>query len=399
MNEFQIKNTNIIQFDSIRCVFALFVIIVHHQFMYANVPAAFAYLAMHTFFIMSAFLISRGLIISKPKANNFWDFYKQFYIKRILRIFPVYFVYLFFIIGLGVFFYVIGFGDILKVLSELKKFGWMLFTFTYNFRELSLFLSDKSLPDFIFFSHLWSLSMEEQFYFIIPFFIYFLNRKQLVMLSILVIVCLPIFRIWYYENILVHEKDYILKGLIYYRATYLQSDCFFYGILLATFNFKKYVNLYKYILYVIFIVYIILIVYNGMIVSQESNNSFLASIFRYDFMILNQQHLYHDVLINWFIFFLFLYSFYNPNFLSFFNNKFVLHFGNRLTYSSYVYQYIVILPMVGLINPFLIKILPLPLFLIQFLCLCISIFLIYILSNLSYRKMEIKFLHLYKNTK
>lgn len=69
--------------------------------------------------------------------------------------------------------------------------------------------------------------MEEQFYIVIPFVIYFMNRKQLVWLSVIAIIITPIFRVWYYENVLVNEEDYILRGLIYYRATFLQFDCFF----------------------------------------------------------------------------------------------------------------------------------------------------------------------------
>lgn len=398
-NHFQLKNTQVLQFDSIRCIFALFVIVVHHQFSYANVPAAFAYLSMHTFFIMSAFLISRGLMIDKQNTNNFKNFYKNFYIKRILRIFPVYFIYIFFIISIGVLFYVIGFGDVLKVIAELKKFGWMLFTFTYNFREFISFYEGKELVESFLFSHLWSLSMEEQFYFLIPFFIYFLNKKQMIALSIFAILALPIFRVWYYENVLIHEKNYILKGLIYYRASFLQVDCFFYGILLATFNFPKYVKLYNSILVLLVLLYLFVIGYNGYVVSIENGMGFFSVLTRYDFMILNNQYYYHDALINWLIFFLFLNCLFNSNFLSFLNNKYILYFGNKLTYSSYVYQYLIILPVAGLLAPVLVKILPLPIFFAQLLCLCVSIFLIYLLSKLSYEKMEIKFLNLLKNKK
>lgn len=398
-NEFQIKNTNITQFDSIRFIFAMFVIIVHHQFSYANIPSAFAYLAMHIFFVMSAFLISRGLLLSKSKAQTFGLFFKDFYKKRILRIFPVYFAYLFFLIGISFTLYLLKFGDILKIITEFKRFGWMLFTFTYNYREIAIMMSDKTIPDFIFFSHLWSLSMEEQFYIVIPFVIYFMNRKQLVWLSVIAIIITPIFRVWYYENVLVHEQDYILKGLIYYRATFLQFDCFFYGILLATYNFKDFIKTYKVIFYLLLIVYLFVIIYNGFIISKEMNLSFFSSIIRYDFMILNKQYLYHDVLINWLIFFMFLNCFYNPKFLSFLNFKFILNAGNKFTYSSYVYQYLFILPSVGILYPLLTKVLGLTEVLAQLIALIVSSVGIYYLSSFSYKKMEIKFLNLLKKEK
>lgn len=83
---FQTNNTNITQFDSIRFVIAIFVIIVHHQFTNINIPFAFAYMAMHIFFIMSAFLISRGLLLSKSKAQTFSLFFKDFYKKNFKNI-------------------------------------------------------------------------------------------------------------------------------------------------------------------------------------------------------------------------------------------------------------------------------------------------------------------------
>lgn len=397
LNEFQIKNTNVVQFDSIRFIFALFVIIVHHQFSVVNVPSAFAYLAMHIFFVMSAFLISRGLLISKPKATSFIQFYKDFYIKRILRIFPVYFVYLFCIVLIGFLFYIIGFGDVFKLIPELKKFGWMLLTFTYNYREMVVLFQDIQKPDFILFSHLWSLSLEEQFYVLIPFLIYFLDRKKIVYISIFFILAMPVFRVWYYQNVLNEETDYVLKGLIYYRASFLQFDCFFYGILLATYDFKHNYKLYKFVFYSLLVVYLGSIVFNGIVFSLNSNVSFFTTITRYDFMILNYQYLYHDVMINWLIFFMFLNCFYNPKFLSFFNQPFILNAGNRLTYSSYVYQYIFILPMRAILYPIMQKFISLPEFIIQLFVLFLSVFFIYLLSNLSYKKMEIKFLNLLKN--
>lgn len=148
---FQTNNTNITQFDSIRFVIAIFVIIVHHQFTNINIPFAFAYMAMHIFFIMSAFLISRGLLLSKSKAQTFSLFFKDFYKKRILRIFPVYFAYLFFLIGISIALYLLKFGDILKIITELKKFGWMLFTFTYNYREFLLHIKNMPLIESFFF--------------------------------------------------------------------------------------------------------------------------------------------------------------------------------------------------------------------------------------------------------
>ena len=238
-HDFQYTNKKIFQFDVYRGVLLYLIFILHHQFSHANVPVLLPYFVLHGFFIMSAFLISRGLLIAKEDKVKTKLYYLGFYSKRIMRIFPVYFFYIFLIIGLGVLSKLLIHRDVIGVLTEVKKYGIMLFTFTFNFRELFAFLKGIDAPELMLFSHLWTVSIEEQFYLVIPTVILFLNRKQLAVLSIFMIIFIPILRVWYFNNVLIHEQNILQKGLIYYRTTFLQIDSFFYGILLATYNFKN----------------------------------------------------------------------------------------------------------------------------------------------------------------
>jgi peptidoglycan/LPS O-acetylase OafA/YrhL len=397
--DFQYTYKKIFQFDVYRGVLLYLIFIVHHQFDKANIPALLAYYVLHGFFIMSAFLISRGLLIAKENNISKKDYYKTFYIKRILRIFPVYFLYVFGIISVGLISKIMIGQDMLGVLREIKKFGALLFTFTYNYKDLILFLKNIDTPEFILFSHLWSLSIEEQFYLIIPTIILFFNRKQLVYISVFFIIFSPIFRIWYFNNVLDSATNLLQKGLVYYRSSFLQLDAFFYGILLATYNFKNRLKLYKIISIVLWLVFIITIIYNAYDISNKYNRPLNYSLFGFDIAVMNNQYIYNDTLINLIAFFGFLISLFDEKYLSFFNKKIIVDFGGKYSYSAYVYQYLFILPFRAILYPVLQKYLNIPDFILQVFVILLSITCIYLLSMLSFWKMEIKFLNLLKNKK
>jgi peptidoglycan/LPS O-acetylase OafA/YrhL len=399
LNDFQYTNKKIFQFDVYRGVLLYLIFILHHQFSHINVPVLLPYFVLHGFFIMSAFLISRGLLIAKEDKVKPKLYYIGFYSKRILRIFPVYFFYIFLIIALGILSkFLIG-KDIIGVLSEIKEYGVMLFSFTFNFRELYAFIKDIEAPELMLFSHLWTVSIEEQFYLIIPTVILFLNRKQLAILSIIMIIAIPIFRIWYFNHVLVQEENILQKALIYYRTSFLQIDAFFYGILLATYNFKNRIKLYKIIHILLWLTLFACIIYNGLDISEKYNRPFNYSIFAYDVGVLNSQYMYNDVLVNMTVFFSFLTCFFDPNFLKFFDKKIVMDFGGKYSYSAYVYQYLIIIPSAGIVYPLIQKYVSSNIFFSQLLTVIFSIICIYLISMLSFWKMEIKFLHLLKSKK
>jgi len=120
----------------------------------------FGWVSLEFFFVLSGFLITRVLLTSSKKNH----FFSYFYIRRALRIFPIYFLFLLVIFSA------------IFLFSKPNNFIFLKENFFYYFIYLQNFLfvfkwlgPEKSL------NHLWSLAMEEQFYFLWPLAIYFIK--------------------------------------------------------------------------------------------------------------------------------------------------------------------------------------------------------------------------------
>lgn len=382
-----------IQMDGFRGFFCLIVFVVHHHYKFINLPISFGYFGMHGFFIISSFLISKNLIEQKNQINNFKDFFIIFYIKRSLRILPVYLIYISFIILVGIITYKTQLRSTLGIIYELKHYGWMLFSFTFNFKDLYSLVVNYIPNKSHLFSHLWSISLEEQFYVTIPFIVYFLSIKNLKRLTVFVILLIPIFRIIGYNQLESMTDNNMIRALILYHSTIFQYDSFFYGIFIVVFNINISIRNIKKLFYLLLLLFIISILLNGFLISNHENKPMYDIIYSYDFLIKNGQYIYMDILINILCAMFFYISFINADSFWFFKNKFLVFIGSKLSYSSYVYQYIFIIPTVLLLYPFLKNSLHISTFLSEIISMGISISMLLLLSNFSYKTMELYFLN------
>ena len=391
-NDYRLKNVYLPQFDGVRGFFCFLILIIHHHFTYLNIPSNIGYLGMHSFFIMSSYLITRALMIDKKKSDNFNIFFKRYYIKRSLRIFPVYFAYLLFTLIVGIITANTLFKSPLGILYELKYFGWMLVSFTYNFKDLMCLFTGYTYNKSLAFPHLWSLSLEEQFYIIVPFMIYFLSEKTIKRLSIAMIIIFPIIRIIGFNWLGTLTDDNMHRSFILYRCTIFQYDSFFYGTALALFDVKWSDKTMNNIFYLLLTLFILTIPVNGWILHQQTGENFIQIITSYEFMTRNGQYIYLDLLINLLCISFFYICFKCEDKFRFFKNKYIVDFGARLTYSSYVYQYIFIIPTLAILFPLLKNTLHIGIFTAELISITISISLMILLSNFSYNTMEIYFL-------
>ncbi len=201
--------------DGLRGVAILFVILYHFHFLLGNkTPLTYAiYRALNfgwcgvdLFFVLSGFLITGILLDSKGKA----DFFRSFYIRRVLRIFPLYYCYLAFVLFV--------FYQESQWLPHIGTWtGWYI---TY----LSNWKFDHGAND-PYLRQLWSLAVEEQFYLVWPFLVAFLSRRYLPLVCGGLIVAAPVLRF-----ILVAQGA---SAETAYRLTVTRMDALAMGALLA----------------------------------------------------------------------------------------------------------------------------------------------------------------------
>lgn len=207
--------------DGLRGVAALMVVVCHFFLMdavdnYIGSPyykqiTKFGQHGVSLFFVLSGFVITRILINTKNKKNYF----RSFYWKRSLRIFPLYYLFLltwYWILP------ILTNTEILPIREQIP------FYFYYqNFDWLTGISQDAAAGQPF---HYWSLAVEEHFYIIWPLVIYVTPFKYLKITIIgLVILALPIKLLFLNHNISINKMtftrfDQILLGalLAYYEA-------------------------------------------------------------------------------------------------------------------------------------------------------------------------------------
>lgn len=197
---------------------AIIMVLFYHNF--SVVPLAdFGFLGVDLFFILSGFLITDILLFEKNKEN----FVRNFYVRRILRIFPVYYLTLFFLI----YFYPFFFNTVYDTQYYRHNQYWF-----YLFFQNWLFIAKPMEKTFLL-NHFWSLAIEEQFYLLWPAVILLFRKKQQLLGATLILFVLGF-------------TGRLLLLLLYSSNNYqtLFTFCRFDGILigcaLAVFNFGGY---------------------------------------------------------------------------------------------------------------------------------------------------------------
>lgn len=170
--------------DGLRAIAVISVIIFHINPSW--LPSGF--LGVDIFFVLSGFLITS--IIYREMSEGVFSF-KKFYIRRIKRILPLFFVVL--LVGLCVCWYVFLPQDIARVTdSAIASVMFLANRFFARQRGGYFDIGSNEMP----FLHIWSLSIEEQFYFVFPFVLLlifklpFLKQNKLKVLLIMILVSL-----------------------------------------------------------------------------------------------------------------------------------------------------------------------------------------------------------------
>lgn len=123
------------------------------------------------FFLLSAFLITE--LLGREQIKTGTINLKAFYFRRILRIWPLYFMVLYGLVAIAYF---------LPDIAPTKLSAWLAFTFFSG----NWYICNHgwlNLP----FNPLWSLSVEEQFYIVIPLIALYGGRRGLRIISLVLI--------------------------------------------------------------------------------------------------------------------------------------------------------------------------------------------------------------------
>jgi peptidoglycan/LPS O-acetylase OafA/YrhL len=168
--------------NSLRGLAVLLVFMFH-----AGVPGfTGAFIGVDIFFVLSGFLITI-LLIQEHQQKGTIDF-RNFYMRRLLRLFPALFTLLTVVIIFSYFF----FNDPAEKIFQLHD---ALITLFYVSNWTRAF--DMERPTIL--GHCWSLSVEEQFYFLWPLILYFLVRRPALQRSVCIAVLLILswgWRLW-----------------------------------------------------------------------------------------------------------------------------------------------------------------------------------------------------------
>jgi peptidoglycan/LPS O-acetylase OafA/YrhL len=186
-------STRITPLDGLRGI-AIIAVFIHHAF-----HTKLLWMGVDLFFILSGFLITT--ILLKQKRHTFGAYIGHFYARRARRILPPYLI-------------------ILLIATIVFGAGWMRYWYLYiggmnYFFPLNIF-TPAALP-------LWSLAVEEQFYVVWPFAVYFLPRRYLhaftcgllVLAPLLRYVCTPIVqRHWAIYTLTPFRMDTLAAGAL-----------------------------------------------------------------------------------------------------------------------------------------------------------------------------------------
>ncbi len=175
------SQTHVPALDGLRGI-AILLVVIYHSVRYGGMqPIAtldqifftlgrVGWSGVDLFFVLSGFLITGILYDAKGEDRYF----RHFYARRILRIFPLYY-------GFLCFFFVILPSLILRGEQFSSPWKDQIWYWTYFVNVETAIKSGTSVPALV---HFWSLAVEEQFYVVWPWVVFVLSRRTLMHASI-----------------------------------------------------------------------------------------------------------------------------------------------------------------------------------------------------------------------
>lgn len=222
MGNEQSKNTASIlkynpQFDGLRFL-AVFVVVCYHWLPSVHHSVAAGFVGggkwINFFFVLSSYLITRILISAKEKGEALGVARPKviliFLLRRTVRIFPPYYLYLLALIFLP------------AITNEVKENAGWYFSYLSNYRMFETQEFNKVT------AHLWTLAVEEQFYIFWPFVILFVPKQHLLKTLLFIIGASVVIRMAFYHPVDISQQvltqycadAFAVGGIMAYKYTF-----------------------------------------------------------------------------------------------------------------------------------------------------------------------------------
>jgi peptidoglycan/LPS O-acetylase OafA/YrhL len=188
----QVSGRYIPEFDGMRGI-AILLVMLYHFWRYkgggvaggaVDAVAHIGWAGVDIFFVLSGFLITRILLSSKGEPH----YWRNFYIRRSLRIFPLYYAVMT-VVLVAALLSKAGFFTIADPAFAAADRVWINFLYLTNFARAMHGI------DYVPLDIAWSLAIEEQFYLVYPLVVWWASRQNLKRFLIAAILLAPVFRL------------------------------------------------------------------------------------------------------------------------------------------------------------------------------------------------------------
>jgi peptidoglycan/LPS O-acetylase OafA/YrhL len=174
------------------------------------------WIGVDLFFVLSGFLIT-GILLD---ARDGPRYFRNFYARRALRIFPIYYLFL---VALFIW---LPFGSWITLRTLPWQYTHMAsHSAWYWTHTVNILHARTEVTEWFHTGHLWSLSVEEQFYLVWPALVFIIPRRRLPLACLLVCAIALLARVWWVAT---HDR---LIGA--YILTPLRMDSLAFGALVA----------------------------------------------------------------------------------------------------------------------------------------------------------------------
>jgi len=356
--------------DGVRAFAILLVMSLHGEI------TTFGWIGVQLFFVLSGFLITGILWKDKADPGPLSFKLKKFWVRRTLRIFPLYFGFLL----------VTG---VVYIFTHTPEGYWLyipyLVTYTFNFTRS--FAGWHWYPAF---THFWSLCIEEQFYLFFPLIILISPRWLIKVIMIGVIAAAPLVRYLLGEHFIARGFSGEPLSDIVYWHTLSHLDAFFMGGIIHVMSLERKVRRPHFLLMVSLAAVVAAGIWDYGF--RRAQGSYITDLGYRIGQSEHYEYVWHYTLLNLFFSSLILVlvsEHMRGRFIRlrlFLQNKWLVNIG-RVSYSMYIFHW--------LVWAFLFK----PYFNPEHSVIKILLFLpylatVYLLSEVSYRIYEVHFIKL-----